>query len=124
MDLEHADDVDDAGSDAVTSRRSCVTAEEAFACLGIDRTTGYRSIKEGTFPLPVIRVGRLIRVPIAAIRRLLELGPGNRREPDGYHPSPTAEAEQSTAALRLVPRPELAQPHTGRDAARTHRGPP
>lgn len=58
-----------------------MTAEEAFACLGIDRTTGYRSIKEGTFPPPVIRVGRLLRVPIAAMRRLLELGRDNRREP-------------------------------------------
>ena len=33
--------------------RACITADEAFAELGIDRTTGYRAIKEGTFkPLP------------------------------------------------------------------------
>ena len=31
--------------------RACVTADEAFAELGIDRTTGYRAIKEGTFPV-------------------------------------------------------------------------
>ena len=50
----------------------CLSAEEAFAILGIDRKTGYRAIKSGSFPVPVIRVGRLIRVPTAALTRLLE----------------------------------------------------
>lgn len=54
--------------------RPCVSADEAFAELGIDRTTGYRAIKEGTFPLPVIRVGRLIRISTAALQQLLETG--------------------------------------------------
>jgi predicted DNA-binding transcriptional regulator AlpA len=54
--------------------RPCVSADEAFAELGIDRTTGYRAIKEGTFPLPVIRVGRLIRISTAALRHLLTTG--------------------------------------------------
>ncbi len=53
--------------------RSCVSADEAFRYLGIDRTTGYRAIKAGSFPLPVIRVGRTIRIPTAALRSLLEL---------------------------------------------------
>ena len=59
--------------------RPVMTAEEAFAELGIDRSTGYKAIRDGTFPLPVIRVGRLIRVPTAALRRLLEIesGPNN-----------------------------------------------
>jgi predicted site-specific integrase-resolvase len=47
------------------------SADQAFRCLGIDRTTGYRAIKTGSFPLPVIRVGRTIRIPTAALRRLL-----------------------------------------------------
>jgi excisionase family DNA binding protein len=51
--------------------RPVVTAEEAFAELGIDRSTGYKAIRDGTFPLPVIRVGRSIRIPTAALRRLL-----------------------------------------------------
>lgn len=63
--------------------RSCVTADEAFAELGIDRATGYRAIREGTFPIPVIRVGRLIRVPTLALRRLLEMGTASA-EADGY----------------------------------------
>lgn len=56
------------------ANRPCVSADEAFAQLGIDRTTGYRAIREGTFPLPVIRVGRLIRISTAALRQLLETG--------------------------------------------------
>ena len=57
--------------------RPVVTAEEAFVELGIDRSTGYKSIRDGTFPLPIIRVGRLIRVPTAALRRLLQLEPAD-----------------------------------------------
>lgn len=56
------------------SARPCISADEAFVELGIDRTTGYRAIKEGTFPIPVIRVGRLIRIPTAALRQLLATG--------------------------------------------------
>jgi predicted DNA-binding transcriptional regulator AlpA len=53
--------------------RAVVTAEEAFDHLGIDRSTGYKAIRDGTFPVPVIRVGRLIRVPTAPLRRALHL---------------------------------------------------
>jgi excisionase family DNA binding protein len=49
-----------------------LSAEEAFAILGVDRKTGYRAIKSGTFPVRVVRVGRLIRVPTAALARALE----------------------------------------------------
>ena len=50
---------------------TCFTADEAFELLGIDRTTGYRSIRDGTFPVPVVRVGRLIRVPVMPLQHLL-----------------------------------------------------
>ena len=69
-----------------TPNPGCVSAEETFRRLGIDRTTGYRAIRAGTFPLPVIRVGRLIKVPAAALQRLLaEDGNGYDRhqESDG-----------------------------------------
>jgi excisionase family DNA binding protein len=56
--------------------RPVLTAEEAFAELGIDRSTGYKAIREGTFPLPIVRVGRSIRIPTAALRRLLEIDAG------------------------------------------------
>jgi predicted site-specific integrase-resolvase len=51
--------------------RPVISADEAFALLGIDRTTGYRAIKEGTFPIPCIRVGRLLKVPTAPLVRVL-----------------------------------------------------
>jgi hypothetical protein len=50
-----------------------MTAEEAFVELGIDRSTGYKAIRDGTFPVPIIRVGRSIRVPTAALRRVLQI---------------------------------------------------
>lgn len=80
--------------------RSCVTADEAFAELGIDRTTGYRAIQEGTFPVPIIRVGRCIRVPVAPLMRLLD----PLSDPDLYDSESTAERP----ALRLVARPDKA----------------
>jgi predicted DNA-binding transcriptional regulator AlpA len=93
--------------------RACVTADEAFAELGIDRTTGYRAIKEGTFPVPVIRVGRLIRVPTAALRQLLDLAsPDDSRTDDTYPDDPTADTAGESPTLRLVPRPELAHQRT------------
>ena len=71
----------------------CLSAEEAFAILGVERKTGYRAIKEGSFPVPVIRVGRLIRIPTAALARLLdgdaESTPGQSGEVWGY-PDDTA----------------------------------
>jgi hypothetical protein len=54
--------------------RPVVSAEEAFRELGIDRTTGYRAIREGSFPVEVIRIGRTIRVPTISLRRLLSGG--------------------------------------------------
>lgn len=91
------------------SARACLTAEEAFAELGIDRTTGYRAIREGTFPVPVIRVGRLIRVPTVALLRVL--APGDTRIDGGYPDDPATDAP-ANPALRLVARPERAQERT------------
>jgi len=71
----------------------CLSAEEAFAILGIERKTGYRAIKEGSFPVPVIRVGRLIRVPTAALSRLLAGGgesTGDPPEDEERYPADTA----------------------------------
>lgn len=49
----------------------CLSADEACELLGIDRKTGYRAIRNGSFPVPTIRVGRLIKVPTAPLVRLL-----------------------------------------------------
>lgn len=107
------------------SIRACLTADEAFAELGIDRTTGYRAIKEGTFPVPVIRVGRLIRVPTAALRTLLhQTKTDDSGVGDAYPDDPTA-AGGDSPNLRLVARPEMAHQRT-QAATRPERigGPP
>lgn len=60
------------------AEKPVLTAEEAFAVLGIDRSTGYKAIREGTFPVPVLRIGRLIRVPTAPLAALLQLDSSGR----------------------------------------------
>jgi hypothetical protein len=48
----------------------------------VDRSTGYRAIRNDTFPVMVIRVGRLIRIPTAALERFLG------GEPEAARPAP------------------------------------
>jgi predicted DNA-binding transcriptional regulator AlpA len=74
----------------------CLSAEEAFSILGIDRKTGYRAIKEGAFPVEVFRVGRRIRVPTAALLQLLA-GGGSRHESDGRRHLPLEEQVRTSA---------------------------
>jgi excisionase family DNA binding protein len=45
----------------------------AASVLGIGRTTAYAMARRGVFPVPVCRVGRRYRVPLAPILRLLAL---------------------------------------------------
>ncbi|MFE5566614.1 helix-turn-helix transcriptional regulator [Amycolatopsis japonica] len=45
----------------------------AARVLGIGRTTAYRLAREGTFPVPVKRVGRNYRVVVARLEEFLEL---------------------------------------------------
>lgn len=41
-----------------------VDLPQAAQILGIGRTLAYRLVREGRWPTPVIRVGRLIKVPV------------------------------------------------------------
>jgi len=45
----------------------------AGKALGMGRCATYSGAERGTLPFPIIRSGRKIRVPTAALRRLLEL---------------------------------------------------
>lgn len=45
----------------------------AARALRIRRTTAYALARGGSFPCPVVRVGRSYRVPTAGLLRLLEL---------------------------------------------------
>jgi excisionase family DNA binding protein len=47
-----------------TTPRPFVSVEEAALLLGEARSTVYRSVKAGTFPLPVVRIGARIRIPV------------------------------------------------------------
>ena len=51
--------------------RGTVDVAEAAAALGIHKLTAYDSIRRGDFPVPVIKIGRRLVVPKAALERLL-----------------------------------------------------
>lgn len=62
--------------------RPVVSADLAFEALDIDRSTGYKAIKDGTFPLPIIRVGRVIRIPTSALLQLLQQSESTAEVPE------------------------------------------
>ncbi len=45
----------------------------AGSIFGLSRAQSYKRVKAGTFPVPVIRSGIRLMVPVAPIRRLLEI---------------------------------------------------
>lgn len=47
--------------------------ETAGSIFGLSRTQAYVAVKAGRFPVAVISAGRHLIVPVAPIRRLLEL---------------------------------------------------
>lgn len=59
------------------------TAAEIF---GLSRDTAYHLARAGQFPVPVLRVGRQLRVPIAPILALLNL-PAEAPQPRDPPPS-------------------------------------
>ncbi len=53
------------------SESRTVTIEEAARRLGIGRTLAYELASSGAFPCRVLRLGRLYKVPVAELERLL-----------------------------------------------------
>jgi len=47
-----------------------VNVEEAGQILGIGRNSAYEAVRRGE--IPVIKIGKLLRVPIVALERMLE----------------------------------------------------
>jgi hypothetical protein len=47
----------------------------AAGLLGLGRTTAYKLVRTGEWPTPIIRIGRLIKVPTAPLRDLLTGSP-------------------------------------------------
>ncbi len=56
--------------------RALVGIDEAARLLGEDRSTLYRSIKRGDFPLPIVTINGRMRVPRKAIEALVTGVPG------------------------------------------------
>jgi len=66
--------------DAKGTSRATLTIEETAAQLGISRSSAYEAARRGQLGVPVIRIGRRLLVPRAALERLL--GRSVEREPE------------------------------------------
>jgi excisionase family DNA binding protein len=53
-----------------------VRVDDAALLLDIDRKVAYAAVREGT--IPSIRIGRLIRIPTAGLRKLLGISPSKK----------------------------------------------
>jgi predicted DNA-binding transcriptional regulator AlpA len=66
---------------------------QAAAMLGLGRTTAYRLVAEQQWPTPVLRLGRLIKIPTQPLLELLR----------GAWPPVAIGIEQSTSAVARTP---------------------
>ena len=53
------------------SEGGVISIEEAARRLTIGRTLAYELARSGRFPVPIIHLGRLYKVPVAALEKLL-----------------------------------------------------
>ena len=54
-----------------------VDVPTAASALGISRTAAYELIRNKEWPTPIVRMGRLIKIPTAPILELLGIEPGS-----------------------------------------------
>lgn len=64
-----------------TSTRAFLSIEEVAALLGEHRSTCYRSIERGDFPVPVVTINGRLRVPRRAVERLMAGEPAAFSQP-------------------------------------------
>ena len=57
--------------EAIRALGATTDVQTAGAILGIGRTKAYEMVREGNFPVPVLRLGRRIVVPLSTILTLL-----------------------------------------------------
>lgn len=55
-------------------KRETCNLIEAAVRLGLGRNQAYEAVKRGDFPVPIIKVGNRIKVPIKPLDRLLNGG--------------------------------------------------
>ena len=82
---------------ALGVRTDIPTAGEILA--GLTRTQSYELYKVGRFPVPVIKCGRRLVVPVAPILRLLDIGP------PGMDEAEPATGPATVTAITADPRP-------------------
>jgi excisionase family DNA binding protein len=58
-----------------------ISVEEAAKILGIGRNSAYEAARNGQ--LPVIKIGKLLRIPVVALERMLEEARPNPQPRDG-----------------------------------------
>jgi hypothetical protein len=84
---------------ALGVRTDVPTAGEIVA--GLCRTESYSMAERGEFPVPIVRVGRRLVVPVAPILQLLGIGPPDM---DVAAPEPPGPATKSTSPPLPTPR--------------------
>ena len=60
--------------DALAPVRCMLGVPQAARMLGIGRTLAYELVRTGEWPTPVVRVGRLIKIPSGPLVELLATG--------------------------------------------------
>jgi excisionase family DNA binding protein len=86
-----------------------LSVEEAAVLLGETRSTLYRAIKAGTFPLPIFRIGQRIRIPRRSVERVLAglpLTPPEDALVAVSHPSMGSMDQVSSTGAQLPAAPE------------------
>ena len=80
-----------------------VSVEQAAAALGIGRALAYDLIRQGRFPVPILRLGRRLIVPTVPLVRTLGLEPALAANASGKQSS-TEEPESPTDGAPKAPR--------------------
>ena len=83
---------------------------------GWHRDVSYDAVKRGDFPVPVVRVGHRMVVPVAPILALLGLGPPDTAE------AATVPTETASPADVAPPTPRSTTPHDDTAGIRRRRG--
>jgi excisionase family DNA binding protein len=68
---------------APAAPRFTFTVREAARALGCSEWKVYESIRSGTCPVEVVRIGRKVVIPTAALEQLLHLEPGALTRDEG-----------------------------------------
>ena len=61
--------------DELQSLPAVLDVPTAAAVLGVGRTLAYELVRTGRWPSPVLRMGRLVKIPSAPLLRLLDQPP-------------------------------------------------